>query len=159
MYALSKMGTIEIVDSIASSFISSSLDFKLFACSVLGDIKLQRSEEVLLDLLDKESDITIITYIAYSLCKLLSCRAIPELQKLLPDAYDTSVFNLEELLYINATMNGLDMPEIQEWKAIVDEDEAMDNKMSLQFAGKVGRNDPCPCGSGIKYKKCCGKNA
>jgi preprotein translocase subunit SecA len=22
---------------------------------------------------------------------------------------------------------------------------------------KVGRNDPCPCGSGRKYKKCCGK--
>lgn len=24
---------------------------------------------------------------------------------------------------------------------------------------KPGRNDPCPCGSGKKYKKCCGKNA
>ena len=24
---------------------------------------------------------------------------------------------------------------------------------------KVGRNDPCPCGSGLKYKKCCGRNA
>ena len=24
---------------------------------------------------------------------------------------------------------------------------------------KVGRNDPCPCGSGKKYKHCCGKNA
>ncbi len=23
---------------------------------------------------------------------------------------------------------------------------------------KVGRNDPCPCGSGLKYKYCCGKN-
>jgi len=22
---------------------------------------------------------------------------------------------------------------------------------------KTGRNDPCPCGSGKKYKKCCGK--
>jgi len=22
---------------------------------------------------------------------------------------------------------------------------------------KIGRNDPCPCGSGAKYKKCCGK--
>ena len=25
-------------------------------------------------------------------------------------------------------------------------------------APKVGRNDPCPCGSGKKYKKCCGAN-
>jgi uncharacterized protein len=24
--------------------------------------------------------------------------------------------------------------------------------------GKIGRNDPCPCGSGKKYKKCCGVN-
>jgi len=23
-------------------------------------------------------------------------------------------------------------------------------------SGKTGRNDPCPCGSGKKYKKCCG---
>jgi preprotein translocase subunit SecA len=23
---------------------------------------------------------------------------------------------------------------------------------------KIGRNDPCPCGSGKKYKHCCGKN-
>ena len=26
-------------------------------------------------------------------------------------------------------------------------------------APKVGRNDPCPCGSGKKYKKCCGRNS
>ncbi len=29
----------------------------------------------------------------------------------------------------------------------------------LPPAPKVGRNAPCPCGSGKKYKKCCGKNA
>ena len=28
-----------------------------------------------------------------------------------------------------------------------------------QQTGSVGRNDPCPCGSGKKYKKCCGKGA
>jgi tetratricopeptide (TPR) repeat protein len=27
---------------------------------------------------------------------------------------------------------------------------------SVQTHSKVGRNDPCPCGSGMKYKKCCG---
>lgn len=26
------------------------------------------------------------------------------------------------------------------------------------MANEVGRNDPCPCGSGKKYKKCCLKN-
>jgi len=24
-----------------------------------------------------------------------------------------------------------------------------------KITGKIGRNDPCPCGSGKKYKKCC----
>ena len=27
------------------------------------------------------------------------------------------------------------------------------------LSGKVYPNDPCPCGSGRKYKKCCGRNA
>jgi hypothetical protein len=25
----------------------------------------------------------------------------------------------------------------------------------MEFMAKVGRNEPCPCGSGMKYKKCC----
>ncbi len=29
----------------------------------------------------------------------------------------------------------------------------------VQSGEKIGRNDPCPCGSGKKYKKCCGKQA
>jgi len=29
----------------------------------------------------------------------------------------------------------------------------------VRASAKVGRNDPCPCGSGKKYKKCCGVNA
>jgi preprotein translocase subunit SecA len=32
-------------------------------------------------------------------------------------------------------------------------------KQIVREAVKVGRNDPCPCGSGKKYKKCCGVNA
>ena len=30
--------------------------------------------------------------------------------------------------------------------------------VSIRKNAKVGRNDPCPCGSGKKYKNCCGKN-
>ena len=33
------------------------------------------------------------------------------------------------------------------------------NKTVVNQGPKVGRNDPCPCGSGKKYKQCCGKNA
>ena len=33
------------------------------------------------------------------------------------------------------------------------------NKLLAQIKAdkKIGRNDPCPCGSGKKYKNCCGK--
>ncbi len=31
-------------------------------------------------------------------------------------------------------------------------------KQPVKNGEKVGRNDPCPCGSGKKYKNCCGKN-
>ena len=32
------------------------------------------------------------------------------------------------------------------------------NKTIVNDTPKIGRNDPCPCGSGKKYKNCCGKN-
>ena len=27
----------------------------------------------------------------------------------------------------------------------------------IKLGKKIGRNEKCPCGSGLKYKKCCGK--
>lgn len=41
-------------------------------------------------------------------------------------------------------------------------DHAHDHKPEQPYrrlAAKVGRNEPCPCNSGKKYKKCCGKAA
>lgn len=39
-------------------------------------------------------------------------------------------------------------------------DDAVPNpKPATRQVQKVGRNEPCPCGSGKKYKKCCGKAA
>lgn len=35
------------------------------------------------------------------------------------------------------------------------EEDRKQNQVTVQKAKKVGRNDPCPCGSGKKYKKCC----
>jgi SWIM/SEC-C metal-binding protein len=34
--------------------------------------------------------------------------------------------------------------------------EKLLNPQKPAISKKVGRNDPCPCGSGKKYKKCCG---
>ena len=37
-------------------------------------------------------------------------------------------------------------------------DGTMSTNKTVRKGKKVGRNDPCPCGSGKKYKKCCGMN-
>ncbi len=38
-------------------------------------------------------------------------------------------------------------------------DGTVAKKPVVKKGAKIGRNDPCPCGSGKKYKKCCGLNA
>ncbi len=48
------------------------------------------------------------------------------------------------------------------WEDVLDDDERQQivrdfNQSKMAVSNKVGRNDPCPCGSGKKYKKCCGK--
>ncbi len=49
------------------------------------------------------------------------------------------------------------------WEKIFDEETRKElyreaKKMNTIVKGKkIGRNDPCPCGSGKKYKKCCGR--
>ena len=39
----------------------------------------------------------------------------------------------------------------------VSTNDGKDHKRVQKKSDKVGRNDPCPCGSGKKYKNCCGK--
>jgi preprotein translocase subunit SecA len=31
-------------------------------------------------------------------------------------------------------------------------------RLKITEARRISRNDPCPCGSGVKFKKCCGQN-
>lgn len=51
---------------------------------------------------------------------------------------------------------------LKEWENVFSKEELMkfynEQKASKTVIkdAKVGRNDPCPCGSGKKYKKCCG---
>lgn len=55
--------------------------------------------------------------------------------------------------------------ELPQWDKIFDEETKKQLYHEQKRSGtvrkekKVGRNDPCPCGSNKKYKKCCGQNA
>lgn len=47
--------------------------------------------------------------------------------------------------------------EIRDIDNLIFQNDFKESSLSLKKPKLVGRNEPCPCGSGIKYKKCCGK--
>lgn len=70
----------------------------------------------------------------------------------------------KEKLYMNMVAAGADwLYTLPQWNAIYDEETQKElyrkQKLSTTVVkeAKIYPNDPCPCGSGKKYKKCCGK--
>lgn len=84
------------------------------------------------------------------------------LEKMTPE----SIVSLEidyEKLYFNMLNAGADyLYELPQWKSILTDEKIQeitkDYKRSKTVVKgiQIGRNDACPCGSGKKYKKCCG---
>ena len=71
----------------------------------------------------------------------------------------------KELLYKNMVDAKADwLYELPQWDKIFTPEKRKDLYLEQKKSGtvikphKVGRNDPCPCGSGKKYKYCCGRN-
>ena len=73
----------------------------------------------------------------------------------------------KELLYKNMVAAGADwLYGLEGWNEIFDADKQKElyreqkrSQTVVNEGPKIGRNDPCPCGSGKKYKKCCGARA
>ena len=72
----------------------------------------------------------------------------------------------KEKLYKNMVDAKADwLYELPQWDKIFSKEKQKELYMEQKKSGtivkgpKIGRNDPCPCGSGKKYKKCCGRNA
>ena len=70
----------------------------------------------------------------------------------------------KEKLYKNMVDAKADwLYELPQWNEIFDTEQKKALYLEQKKSGtivkekKIGRNDPCPCGSGKKYKKCCGK--
>ncbi len=80
---------------------------------------------------------------------------------------EDTVVNLgfdKELLYKNMVAAQADwLYKLEAWNDIFDEDKRkalykeQKDSTTIRKAPRVYPNDPCPCGSGKKYKKCCGK--
>ena len=71
-----------------------------------------------------------------------------------------------EKLYYNMVEAKADwLYGLEAWNHILSEERRKELYREQKQSGtvrkevKIGRNDPCPCGSGKKYKHCCGRNA
>ena len=88
-----------------------------------------------------------------------------DLEDLSEDSHVSLAFD-KELLYKNMVDAKADwLYELPQWKEIFSEEKLRElyreqkKSGTVVKAAKVYPNDPCPCGSGKKYKKCCGRNA
>lgn len=73
------------------------------------------------------------------------------------EAFQSTIFSIKEdvVRYILRVKVAQKMEERKTFASHGEEEV----KTPVRVGEKVGRNDPCPCGSGKKYKKCCGKEA
>lgn len=71
--------------------------------------------------------------------------------------------DFEKLFYNMLAAEADYLYSLPQWNNILSEEKATEivkayKKSKTVVKGeKIGRNDPCPCGSGKKYKKCCGR--
>lgn len=180
--ALVRIGTAGVVTTLTEQYsIAERGSFRLYASGVYGKIKLPASEEALLRLLPEERDLTNATILADGLCELGSNKGLPIVQAMLEGDYDRGLLNLTESIYAYCVISDTPHPSLHKWKKELDQEAARLAKRKAEVdrmfrtktpigtynrlngtektyisPEKVGRNDPCPCGSGKKHKKCCG---
>lgn len=84
-----------------------------------------------------------------------------DLESLEPDSEIQLDINLEKLFYNMLEAKAHWLYGLEEWDERLSAEKRREirkkfNEDHRAVSSKVGRNDPCPCGSGKKYKKCCG---
>ena len=91
-----------------------------------------------------------------------------KVQNPIEEMEEDTVVNLgfdTEMLYKNMVDAKADwLYDLPQWNEVFTEEKKKELYVEQKKSGtvvkgpKIGRNDPCPCGSGKKYKHCCGKN-
>ncbi|MFI3205855.1 MAG: SEC-C metal-binding domain-containing protein [Clostridia bacterium] len=75
----------------------------------------------------------------------------------------TLSYDKEKLYYNMVAAKASWLYELPQWDALLTQERRKElykeqkKSQTVVNENKVGRNEPCPCGSGKKYKKCCGK--
>jgi Preprotein translocase subunit SecA (ATPase, RNA helicase) len=86
-----------------------------------------------------------------------------DLEQLDEETEINAEIDFEKLYYNMLDAKAEWLYKLEQWDGILSKekrDEITKEYKTSQIAVslKIGRNDPCPCGSGKKYKKCCGAN-
>ena len=82
-----------------------------------------------------------------------------EYQEIAFEKFNEMLVNIENLAttLINCRVVNINVKREAAVKQTYASSGKEEKKMPVKVGVKVGRNDPCPCGSGKKYKNCCGK--
>lgn len=86
-----------------------------------------------------------------------------DLEKIEEESDINAEIDFEKLYYNMLDAKAEWLYKLEQWDGILtnekrDEITKEYKQSQIAVSLKVGRNDPCPCGSGKKYKKCCGAN-
>lgn len=86
-----------------------------------------------------------------------------DLEKLTAEEEITLDVDLEKLYFNMLDAKAEYLYNLPQWEGIFSAEKRKEiqkkyrESVMVRNENKIGRNDPCPCGSGKKYKKCCGK--
>ncbi len=137
---------------------------RLYLTGVIEDLRFPEAEPEVLLLLETEGADDLRVNLGVALARYGtpdSMRRAREIYAGFPG--DPERFHIAETLYALNQVLGIDDPDTALWRARLEEYARRSLAASLHHlnipkpnpAKIAGRNDPCPCGSGKKFKKCC----
>ena len=136
----------------------------IYAASIVENNKSDLGVKVLREAYTSAKELDHQDILIEALCHQLSEEALPEINEHMKLDYSSGLVDIEQTVYSYFSILGLKHRELALWRQVALERESDFRQKGNDFSQapvrnviKVGRNDPCTCGSGKKYKKCCGK--
>ena len=179
MYSLAKIGTDAAAAALCDNWPAEPEHFKLYGISSLESIHADAKVRRCLALYPEEDNGDFRIGLLRAVLTSFASEGVEHARQFLLDGG----WGLEREILAAATLAGISFPELQQWmddeKADVEARREHRRRLLAPPPGnakrkfptiaqlaeppappfvreeKVGRNDPCPCGSGRKYKKCC----
>lgn len=141
----------------------------IYQIDVIGETHTEGAIEALKRLYWTIEDTDMKSVAIRGLAEQLSAEGRPEIEDYMTYEYKGQIFDMDEMAYGYFKVMGYDHPELEDWRSsALRKLERYDQILSSELdafipptrtpvtSTKVGRNEPCPCGSGKKYKKCHG---